>query len=330
MLLTRSKIHGKAFYDFLSNDFEVLYVGKHLPYKLSIVTFIPIILYEVLYSIIGILKGFKLVLMRYVSLDSVLIALFLSKLRVKIFLLFAGSDTLYFSNFMSPFIINVLKKSSVIFCSNSDIKKIVSKYVADKSKLYLYFTPVHLSDFPKKNLNAKEYDLITAGSINHNKSQEVLIKACPILSKDTKVLIVGEGPLLNDLRKKSNMLKLNVTFTGSLPHREAWLALLKSKVYVHTSKREGLPKSVLEAIYCKLPIIVLPSQYVKDLLAMGFYINVVAERKPETLACVIKNVLQNYRTEYKKSIENKNNLLRVIDLQRLKFLKIMETIRNAT
>lgn len=63
-------------------------------------------------------------------------------------------------------------------------------------------------------------------------------------------LWVGDGPLRNELSAP------NITITGQVSRSEALQYVSTMSIYIQTSSWEGLPISLLEAMACKLPVIV--------------------------------------------------------------------------
>ena len=72
---------------------------------------------------------------------------------------------------------------------------------------------------------------------------------------DIEFNIVGDGPLLCDLKKLSIMYGLNnhIVFHGYLD--DPMPILRMSDIYLSTSKREGLSVAILEALVQSLPIV---------------------------------------------------------------------------
>lgn len=107
-----------------------------------------------------------------------------------------------------------------------------------------------------KNTNPSEeriYDFINVGRFSEVKNQMSLIKAfneVVKVNKDLKMIIVGHGPLEEEIKKLVKSLKLesNVTIisNGESPYKY----LVKSKVFVLPSHYEGNPLSLIEAFDC--------------------------------------------------------------------------------
>lgn len=92
-----------------------------------------------------------------------------------------------------------------------------------------------------------------------DKGHEYLLKACrELLSRypDLKLLVVGEGPYLSELKKISTQLRLNqnVIFIGSLGDVTKALAVIDIFI-LPAVWREGFGLSIVEAMALKKPVI---------------------------------------------------------------------------
>lgn len=72
-----------------------------------------------------------------------------------------------------------------------------------------------------------------------------------------KYYLIGNGSNYS-LKKyvKNNKMEHDVVFLGSMPHRQIFDELQKADLYIQPSLTEGLSRSVIEAMYSGLPIIV--------------------------------------------------------------------------
>ena len=69
-----------------------------------------------------------------------------------------------------------------------------------------------------------------------------------------KLIIAGDGPILDDLKKKYN--ENNITFLGKIDYDEVMKLCVKTDIFVHPSMYpEGLPTSILEAGIMKCAVI---------------------------------------------------------------------------
>ena len=116
------------------------------------------------------------------------------------------------------------------------------------------------------NVNRKSFDIsdsdivvITVASLTPHKGHGVLIDAMHVLTQkyqNLKLLIVGDGPLRNDLAEYVKGLELtrNVVFTG-LRKDIYWLLRLSDIFVLPSLEREGLGMAIIEAMACGLPVI---------------------------------------------------------------------------
>lgn len=109
--------------------------------------------------------------------------------------------------------------------------------------------------------------LISAGDLNKNKNNQIIIEAIDMLNnKDIYYLICGEGKLSNEIQNKIKSLNLNnnvklLGFRRDIPN-----LLMSSDIFVMPSYREGLPRSVMEAMVYGLPCIVSDIRGARDLI----------------------------------------------------------------
>ncbi|MCW0514088.1 glycosyltransferase, partial [Riemerella anatipestifer] len=83
------------------------------------------------------------------------------------------------------------------------------------------------------------------------------------LHSDWKLQIVGEGDKREELEKlvKSNNLENKVSFLGNRTVNEIESLLERSKVFVFTSLKEGLPTVLLEAMFCSNVLVAYDCNY---------------------------------------------------------------------
>ena len=100
--------------------------------------------------------------------------------------------------------------------------------------------------------------VITAGRLFHTKGHIHLLRAFKFISdkiSGVKLIILGEGPLEEDLKvavKKLHITK-QVLFPGFQNNPYPWM--VRADVFVLSSKEEGFPNALLEAIVLGLPVI---------------------------------------------------------------------------
>jgi len=165
---------------------------------------------------------------------------------------------------------------------------------------------------------------ITVGELNANKNH---IQALKALSKLTKTnfhyLIVGNGESEQKLKKAVDelMLQDKVSFLGF--RRDVPELLTASDVFILTSRREGLPKAVLEAMAVGLPIIATDVRGNRDLVKSGENGYLVPLDDVEQTAIAIERLI-NSENLRRSMGEKSKELVKQYDLQCI--LKEMEEI----
>ncbi|MGX6446050.1 glycosyltransferase family 4 protein [Neobacillus sp. K501] len=126
----------------------------------------------------------------------------------------------------------------------------------------------------RKEYGYKERDflLIYVGELSYRKHQDLLIEAISLIKGSIpklKLLLVGDGDLLNDYADLANRLGVeeNVEFLGF--RKDVHHLLTISDVAISTSRQEGLPVNVMEAMATGLPVIVTNCRGNHDLVIGG-------------------------------------------------------------
>lgn len=103
-----------------------------------------------------------------------------------------------------------------------------------------------------------EYDLITIGNLIPRKRFDLFLHIVNIVRAvrpNIRAVILGDGPLREELENLASELKLNdnIHFAGHQKQVPDWLQ--RSKIFILTSKSEGLSQAMIQAMLSGLPII---------------------------------------------------------------------------
>ena len=118
---------------------------------------------------------------------------------------------------------------------------------------------------------------------------DLFIKAIKLISeqnKNVRALIVGDGPLENELRDLTVLLGLAgiVKFTGKLDRRDLVNYLNAADIYVSTSYSDGTSLSLLEALAVGLPAVVTDVAANREWIKDGYNGFVVQRGDPHSIS----------------------------------------------
>ncbi|RLQ96283.1 glycosyltransferase family 4 protein [Falsibacillus albus] len=117
-----------------------------------------------------------------------------------------------------------------------------------------------------------DFLLFYAAEFNHNKNQQSLIyllKSIKPSLPNTRLLLAGEGHLLKECKVLAEKLGVDhmVDFLGFKKGIEKILPICD--LAISSSRREGLPVNIMEAMACGLPVIVSDIRGHRDLVSHG-------------------------------------------------------------
>jgi glycosyltransferase involved in cell wall biosynthesis len=98
-----------------------------------------------------------------------------------------------------------------------------------------------------------EHDIVNVGNFAEpRKNQASLLP----FGAQHRLAFVGGGPPMLELRRQHRK-NPNIVFYGRLPQPEVFGVLRKSRIMVHPSTLDGLPRATVEAMACGLPVVAL-------------------------------------------------------------------------
>jgi glycosyltransferase EpsD len=152
-----------------------------------------------------------------------------------------------------------------------------------------------------------DFILIYVGELSYRKHQDLLIDAIHIIKpkiSNVKLLLVGNGVLVNDYTERVEKLGLqnNIHFLGY--RKDIVNLMLLSDVAVSSSRQEGLPLNVMEAMATALPIIVSDCRGNRDLIFDNVNGLVVKGDDPHRFADAIEKLYQSHELRYEFGLKN--------------------------
>jgi len=193
--------------------------------------------------------------------------------------------------------------SGIICNSLNASESLIKRYSFNRNKIFTIHNGIDSDTFSKKidfdNQKKLAKKVVGAiGNLTHPKNHGLFLDVAKIVleeleDEDLRFLIIGEGPLKDELKKYSQDLGIDgkVIFTGSRDDIPSLLQMMD--VFVLTSNWEGLSNAIMEAMVSGLPCVVTDVGGNSELVVNGETGYVVPPNDPETMAqkvlCLFKN-----------------------------------------
>ena len=189
--------------------------------------------------------------------------------------------------------------SCIVAVSNGVADDLARVTHLPRDRIKVIFNPIITPEFQEKAQEVIEYDwfmpgeppvILSVGRLTIQKGFDVLIKAYAKVREiiPSRLLILGEGPergALETLVHDQGLEKL-VRLPGFVQNPYPYMK--KANVFVLSSRWEGLPGVLIEALYCGVPIISTdcPSG-AREILAAGKYGNLIPVDDVDVMAQAI-------------------------------------------
>jgi glycosyltransferase involved in cell wall biosynthesis len=155
--------------------------------------------------------------------------------------------------------------ADIIVCQSDDMMNdLIKNFSCNSKKMCKINNPVNF-EFLKERMqeplkfsfqNGKKI-LITAGRLEYQKGFDLLINTFSKLSNrdEFQLIILGIGSLRDALEEQARALKVDhlICFPGFVDNPYIYMA--KADFFISSSRFEGFPNAVIEALACGLPVI---------------------------------------------------------------------------
>ncbi|MEA3453441.1 MAG: glycosyltransferase family 4 protein [Candidatus Caldatribacteriota bacterium] len=181
---------------------------------------------------------------------------------------------------------NLAYKTDCITTPSASMKELIEGY-GIKNRIEVIPNAIHLISFKednelkrteiKRKYNLKEDDkiILFVGRIASEKSIDKLIKALAIIKKRNngkeKLLIVGNGPAMDELKQLTQSLKVeeDVIFTGTVSYEEIQHYYKMAYVFTIASTTETFGIVTIEALASGTPVLAIKAPGAVDILTDG-------------------------------------------------------------
>ena len=188
-------------------------------------------------------------------------------------------------------------------------KKVNKQFIHSNKKIIFIPNPLILKE-ANNNLKKKKI-ILSVARLTYQKNINLLLEGfsrSDAIKKDWKLVILGSGEEKSDLIKKCRSLKIsnNVIFKGFVKNINFWYKI--AGIFVSTSRFEGMPNALIEAIYFKSAVIGSNIPGIKYLIKHKYSGLIFKENDNQSLANSINSLIENHNIRKKFSLNAYNYL----------------------
>jgi len=141
-------------------------------------------------------------------------------------------------------------------CVSDYIRNLAIAKGANPERALVFYNPIDTTIFKRdSSLSLKDIDVLFVGRLSPEKGLETLMEAAQYLSKETRIVIIGDGELYKQLERQVEQLACNIELKGWVNNQSLPIYYNRSKVFVVPSLSEPQGVVVLEAMACGVPVI---------------------------------------------------------------------------
>ena len=233
------------------------------------------------------------------------------KHNIKTYITAHGSDMFEMYKkqfFMRPIIKNVLKKADVVFAVSNALKDeiLATEVPGIENKTRLYWNSVDIAKFNNNGNTSFKSDfknnkpvVLFVGNIIKRKNVNSLLEAKKIAKSDYNLVVVGDGPLLKQLKDKAEKEKI----------------IPSADVLVLPSFSESFGLVLIEALASGKPVIGSDVGGIKEIITpeVGLLID---PNSPETIADAVDKIIldDEFRTNLASNARNRAKIFSKVEI----------------
>src|SRR3989344_1875250 len=185
-----------------------------------------------------------------------------------------------------------IKYADVVITTTPHLKDIVLEKLRFKNKIVVIPNWVDTDLFKPNKSKKKKNSIISVGRLVSQKDYLLLLKSLNQLKSKYSLTIIGAGPQKNALLKYAKKNNIKVNIIEKIENSKIPKYLNLHEIYVSTSRCEGHPKAIIEAMSCAMPVIATDVVGNKDAL-INKKTGILTQRDPKDIGIHISNLNSN-------------------------------------
>lgn len=200
------------------------------------------------------------------------------------------------------------------------------KYLKISRKALFLPNGVNIFMFKPKKINKQKNikKILSVGRLEHQKNYSLLLKS--LNGINVNLTIVGTGPQKDNLLKEARENNININIINSVPYNKLPAIYNASDIFILSSKIEGHPKVLLEAMASGLPVICTKVEGAREIIKNGLN-GLLVENNSQSIRRQIINLISNLRLRKILSVSARRTIVENFDLKKLLIIEI-NTIKH--
>lgn len=166
---------------------------------------------------------------------------------------------------------------------------------------------------PKKKDSQNNLKLLWIGRFHRGKGVDYLVDAFKLLHPkypDLKLTMVGRGHERNRIKTKIRYLKLDtcIDLIDFVPNEDIVKLYQGSTIFILPSLEEGVPRTILEAMSCGIPVVCSNLPQLVDIVSDGGFL--VPTKDPKVLADRVSEILSSESMARKMGYKGREKIIR--------------------
>ena len=191
-----------------------------------------------------------------------------------------------------------IKYADIVIATTPHLENIVLEKLKFKNKVVVIPNWVDTDLFKPNKSKKKKNSIVSIGRLVPQKDYLLLLKSLNHLKNKYSLTIVGTGPQKNTLLDYAKKNNIKVNIIEKIENSEIPKYLNLHELYVSTSRYEGHPKAIIEAMSCAIPVIATNVVGNKDAI-INKKTGIITQRDPKEISIHISNLNKS------KSMKNK-------------------------
>jgi len=200
--------------------------------------------------------------------------------------------------------------TAVVCVAEATLRQGVAARACDPARAVVIHNAVDVASFAGRGASAGPPRIAAVGRFAYPKDFATLVEALELVRGDWRAALVGDGPGLAEVESRSDP---RVELLG--PRRDVADVLAQCDVFVLSSRSEGFPVSILEAMAAGLPVVATDVGGVGEAVVDGETGFLVPPGEAQALAAVLERLVGDPELRLRLGAAGRDRALRHFDVR---------------